>query len=69
MIVVVDSSSLIALARIGKLNVLKEMFGEIFIPQDVFKEVVTTGKTRPGSKEIEETPWIEKKRINPVFTT
>lgn len=66
MIVVVDSSSIIGLARVGKINILKEMFGKILISQDVFKEVVITGKGRPGSEEIEGATWIEKKRINDV---
>lgn len=63
MIVVVDSSSLISLARIGKLDILKDMFDKIYIPQDVFEEVVTTGRNRPGSKEIEDAIWIEKREM------
>lgn len=37
--VIVNSTPLIALGKAGKLNVLKEMYGEIIIPEAVFGEV------------------------------
>ncbi|TET11491.1 DUF3368 domain-containing protein [Candidatus Aerophobetes bacterium] len=37
--VISDSSSLIALSEIGKLNLLKKIFGEVIIPNAVEKEV------------------------------
>jgi len=40
MIVVSNSSPLIALARVGSLYVLKELFGNIFIPDSVYRETV-----------------------------
>ena len=46
MIVVSDSGPLIALAKIGKLNVLRELFGEIIIPKAVWIEVVERGKRK-----------------------
>ncbi|MFA4640529.1 hypothetical protein [Pyrococcus kukulkanii] len=36
MIVVSNSGPLIALAKIGKLKVLKELFGEIIIPKAIW---------------------------------
>ncbi len=38
--VLVDSSTLIALARIGKLNVLRIIFSDIFITQAIKAEVL-----------------------------
>ncbi len=37
--VIVNSTPLIILCGSGKLNILKEMYGEIIIPSAVFREV------------------------------
>ena len=63
MIVVTDSTVLIGLAKLGKLTLLKEIFSEVSIPEEVFKEVVERGKGKPGSKLIRESPWIEIKTV------
>ena len=44
--VVADSSCLISLSRIGKLEVLHELFGGIIIPEAVYYEVVVRGAGR-----------------------
>lgn len=51
MIVVSNSSPLIFLAKIGKLNLLKQLFNEILIPKEVFSEVVIKGKEE-GYSEV-----------------
>ena len=63
MIVVSDSTILIGLAKIGKLDLLKKIFSRVFIPEEVFKEVVKRGKGKPGSKVIKEAAWIEVKPV------
>jgi predicted nucleic acid-binding protein len=40
MIVISNSSPLIALARVGSLYILKELFGNVFIPDSVYQEAV-----------------------------
>ena len=57
-IVVSDSSPLIHLSQIGRLHLLKELFGELLIPQAVYHEVVIEGGGKPGSKEVREASWI-----------
>ena len=42
--VVVDSSALIPLIKIGKIDLLKKVFNRIIIPEPVWKEVVEEGK-------------------------
>lgn len=58
MIVVSDATPLIALAKIGQLHLLQELFGDILIPQMVYDEVVTNAAGRPGSAEIQQAEWI-----------
>lgn len=63
MIVVSDSTILIGLAKIGKLDLLREIFSKVYIPEEVFKEVTERGKKKPGSQVIRESWWIETKQI------
>ncbi|AGK61339.1 hypothetical protein Asulf_01348 [Archaeoglobus sulfaticallidus PM70-1] len=44
MIVVSNSGPLITLAKIGKLNILRVLFGEVTIPKAVRVEVVEKGR-------------------------
>ena len=46
-----DSSTLIHLAGIGRLEFLKGFYGKILITPAVWREVVEEGKERPGAKE------------------
>jgi len=61
--VVVNSSVIIALAKIGKLTLLKELFKKIIIPMQVYEEV-TKDPTLPGAEEIMKTRWIEVAKIS-----
>jgi predicted nucleic acid-binding protein len=61
-LVISDSSTLIHLAVIGRLDLLKEFYGKITIPPAVWREVVEEGKGRAGAVEVEEArqaKWIE----------
>lgn len=59
MIVVSDSTVLIGLAKIGKLDFLRQVFSKISVPEEVFLEVAEKGAGKPGSKSIKDTQWIE----------
>ncbi|RLI75943.1 DUF3368 domain-containing protein [Archaeoglobales archaeon] len=63
MIVVSNSSPLITLAKIEKLYILKELFGEIIVPKAVWYEVVVKGKGKPGAEEIEKAEWIKVREV------
>ena len=58
MIVVCDSTVLIGLSRIGKIELLKDLFGRISIPRAVFAEVAGSGMNRPGAEPIKKADWI-----------
>ncbi len=61
MIVVSNSGPLIALLKIGRLELLKQLFKKIFISKGTYDEVVIEGKT--GYKDIKQSNWIEVKPI------
>ena len=61
-LVLSDASTLIHLAAIGRLTLLRELYQKITIPSAVWREVVEEGKGRVGTKEIEaarQAGWIE----------
>lgn len=62
-VVVADSTCLIGLARIGRLQILQQLFGEILIPPAVFRETVTDGRGRPGAAEVAAALWIRTVEI------
>ena|SRR3989304_1858844 len=52
MTVVADSSPLIAFCRIGKINLLEELFGVIIIPDAVYNEL-TTGSFEVSADKVD----------------
>ena len=59
MIVVSDSSVLINLAWLNHLDLLKELYEEVTIPQAVWDEIVVSGRGKPGSQEVQVATWIK----------
>jgi len=49
-----DSSTLIHLAMLGRLGLLREFFGEVVVPPAVWKEVVEEGHGRAGANEVDQ---------------
>ena len=60
---VCDVSTLIALARIGQLEILEQTGVQVVIPQAVYEEVVVRGEGKPGATEISEAAWIETREV------
>jgi predicted nucleic acid-binding protein len=58
-VVVSDSSCLIALSKIGHLEILQKLFGNIVIPAAVYREVVIQGAGKPGAGEVAQAEWIK----------
>lgn len=59
MIVVSDSSPLIAFASVGQLALLRTLYGRVAIPEAVRDEVAGDVAERPGSREVLDAEWIE----------
>ena len=63
--VVADAGPVIGLARIGRLNLLRKLFGTVAIPPQVFQELKLSSD-RPGTKAILEaidSGWIILEKI------
>jgi predicted nucleic acid-binding protein len=61
--VVSNSSALINLTRIGKLTLLRELFGVLIVPDAVWQEVVVEGAGQPGADEIGSADWIQRQAV------
>jgi predicted nucleic acid-binding protein len=64
MIVVADSSPLIALSRVGRIRLLKEMFGRLVVPEAVWQELTAGDTNRVGVSELLQSDWIERRTVS-----
>ncbi|NIW39514.1 MAG: DUF3368 domain-containing protein [candidate division Zixibacteria bacterium] len=58
-----NASPLIALSAIQQLELLKEIFQEVIIPEVVYEEVVLSGTEKPGANEVAAANWIIRRRV------
>ncbi len=56
--VVTNSTPLIALSKINRLELLREVYRSIYIPEEVYTEVVVNGVGKPGAAEVASADWI-----------
>ena len=63
MIVVSDASPLIALAAVGQLDLLHDLYGEVLVPEAVQNEVTLVRPAAPGAAAVSLAGWI---RVLPV---
>jgi uncharacterized protein len=61
MIVVSDTSPILSLALIGRLDLLRDLYGSIVIPEGVRSEIVSTDQS--GAREVAQADWIS---IRPI---
>jgi predicted nucleic acid-binding protein len=72
MSIVSNASLLINLSRIDKLDLLRDLYNEIVIPEGVWQEVVVEGGGQPGAEAIKSAVWIKRravKNLNPEEET
>lgn len=62
--VVADSGPLIVFARVGRLDLLHQVVGELIIPEAVYQEVAIRGEGRPGAAEVAQGAWIQRRRVS-----
>lgn len=60
--IVSNSGPLISLARIGRLDLLPELFGKVVVPTAVFQEL-TRHADHPGASAIREAEWLLVRQV------
>lgn len=65
MIVVSDASPIIGLAAVGELDLLRQLYGAVHIPQAVYEEIVA-GEAGPGAYEIRTMAWIQIAEVRDI---
>lgn len=53
MIVISDASTLINLAILGRLDLLRNLYEQIILPPAVFEELIVKGAGQPGMRRLE----------------
>ena len=61
--IVSNTGPLLAFARASRLSLLREVVGELIIPDAVYEEIVVHGAGRPGAEEVREGSWIERESL------
>ena len=56
--VVVNATPIIALALVGRLNLLRQLYGQIVVPPAVRDEVLAGGPAAVGSVQMRQATWI-----------
>jgi predicted nucleic acid-binding protein len=61
--VVSNASPLIALIRLGHLDLLRQLYGTVVIPDAVWHEVVVEGADQPGAEAVSSASWIVRRTV------
>ena len=61
--IVSDAGPILSFARAGRLEILRQVVGELIIPQAVAEELAAGGRGRPGADEIELGTWIKRENV------
>ncbi|MBD2777674.1 DUF3368 domain-containing protein [Iningainema tapete] len=64
MIIVADTTPLSELAKVGRLELLRDIFGTVIIPQEVYNEV-TVGNY-PAARLVPVASWIEVQPVGSI---
>lgn len=59
--VVSDTGPIIALAMIDRLKILRSIFEEILVPEEVHSEILEGGKSGMGIRTYQEASWIQRR--------
>ena len=64
MIVVSDTTPLISLLKINRIDLLEKLFGDVLIPQAVFDELTVNERFRLEADEIRQKKFFVVKPVN-----
>jgi predicted nucleic acid-binding protein len=63
MTIVSNASPLIALARIGQLDLLPQLHTDVIVPEAVWQEVVVEGADHPGAEAVSAASWMARRSV------
>jgi predicted nucleic acid-binding protein len=63
-VIICDAGPLIALAGIGQLELLRDLFGEALLPEEVQSEVEAGGSSGADASLIQGSPWLRVIRLS-----
>ncbi len=63
MIVVSDTTPIISLLKIGRLSLLRDLFGKVYIPNAVYEELANDERFEEESKEVAQADYIERRDV------
>ena len=63
MIVVSNTSPITNLVAVGQLDLLRQLYEKVLIPQAVYRELTSGGSTQPGATEVQTLEWIETRAV------
>jgi predicted nucleic acid-binding protein len=58
--VVCDAGPLVALAKLGRLEIFRELYGRVLVPEAVFREVSEAGAGRAAASELDTAAWVDR---------
>ena len=60
MTMVADSGPILSFARANQLELLRQIVGDLAIPDAVYEDIVVRGAGKPGSHEVQQSSWIRR---------
>ncbi len=66
-VLIVDSSPLISLAVVDKLDLLRKLYTQVVAPPMVWEEVTMKGKGLPGAELVGRLKWLEIRTPSPAL--
>lgn len=61
--IVADAGPIIAYARLGRLELLRQVTGDLVLPEAVYDELVVQGRGKPGAAEVAQSRWMRRASI------
>ena len=62
-IYVSDTTAITNLAAIGRLDLMRCLLGQVFIPHEVYLELTRHGDRIPGAREVKNCEWIKVRDV------
>jgi predicted nucleic acid-binding protein len=61
--IVADAGPIIGFACRGRLDLLRQVVGDLVVPAAVYEELVGRERQRPGTTNVEQGGWIQRKMV------